>query len=83
MSYRHPDTIGIIDIHGIVYEIDWPHRIDDETTREDYGVIYRDGVQFDIFYSPLGHQFETENDVMAEAFAVVLAETETQQETRP
>lgn len=50
MSYRHPDTIGIIDMHGTVYEIDWPHQIDDETIREDYGVVYLNGEMVGEFY---------------------------------
>lgn len=75
MSYRHPDTIGTIDMNGTVYEIDWPYRLDDETTREDYGIIYLNGKMIGEFCPPLGRQFETEDDVMAEAFAAVLAET--------
>lgn len=73
MNDRHPDTIGTIDMHGTVYEIDWPYRFDDETARENHGFIYLNGEMVGDFCPPLGRQFVTEYDVMAEAFAAVLA----------
>ena len=45
----HPDTIGQITVGGTEYDVDWPHLMDsttgpeDDTEREDYGVIYTPG----------------------------------------
>ena len=37
---KHPDTIGRITVGDVEYDIDWPHLMDSDTEREDFGVIY-------------------------------------------
>lgn len=66
-------TIGRFTWDGIEYEIDWPFELDDESTRSDYGVIYRDGEQVGEVCVKFGEAFETKDDVIDAAIEAIMA----------
>ncbi len=68
----HPDTIGTIDWDGKTYEIDWPRCFDDETQRDDFGVIYLNGTQVGEVIAHFGERFDCEDDVMEAAMEAIM-----------
>ena len=68
---QHPDTIGTIKHNGKDYEIDWPHRIDNETERESFGVIYLNGRPIIDFVKPGFGTFTNAGQVMQAARDII------------
>ena len=66
-------TIGTFDWDGTTYEIDWPFELDDDSTRCEFGAIYRDGKQVGEVCAPLGKWFESDDDVMEAAIEAIMA----------
>ena len=46
------ETIGVVNVDGTEYEIDWPFCFENETVRDDFAVIYQDGRQVGDFVNP-------------------------------
>lgn len=60
----NPDTVGEIEVDGVSYEVDWPHELDDDTKREDFGVLYRNGEMVAEFCAPQYRAFRDVDDVL-------------------
>lgn len=63
----HPDTIGTIEHDGKVYEIDWPHNLNNPEERDGYGTIYLDGDMVAEFVKPGFGTFTSAEQVMQTA----------------